>query len=294
MACSVLVAASESCARALRRIELERRNADALAFLQPVLAVGALAVDAQLAFANDALDVGERKPRKARLEEAVDAHVVLVGGNDDGLDLGRQRRRLGDDLLGLRHERLCRTGRRSRKPRRRLATRTKRLRPLGWRAPIGPRALGAIACWAERFLDATAHGCCGSGVKRLRSAKAANRHGENGTNWPRNRPCWPKTEETREYRGWHFRDRRCWPRLRPSSPARLPRSKPRCRRISSGNCWNSAASSIRRRRPRCSRRCSRRNRTRASRPSAKSNTARPTAICSMCSRLRPLHPRGRC
>ena len=96
-------------ARALRGVELERRNANALAFFQPVLAVGALAVDAQLAFANDALDVGERQTRKTRLEETVDAHVVLVRGDDDGLNLGRQRRRLGDDLLGLRHERLRRS-----------------------------------------------------------------------------------------------------------------------------------------------------------------------------------------
>ena len=123
------------------------------------------------------------RPGKARLEKAVDAHVVLVGGDDDGLNLGRQRRRLGHDLLRLRHKRLCRTGRRSRKPRRWLAARTIRLRPLGCRAPIGPRALRAIARRAERFFDATAHGCCGSGVKRLRSAKAANRHGESGTNW---------------------------------------------------------------------------------------------------------------
>ena len=144
-------------ARALRRIELERRNANALPLLDPVLAVGALAVDAQLAFANDALDVGERQARKARLEETVDAHVVLVGGDDDGLDLGRQRRRLGHNLLRLRHKRLCRTRRRGRKPRRRLAARTIRLRPLGWRAPIGTRALRAIARRAERSFDASAH-----------------------------------------------------------------------------------------------------------------------------------------
>src|SRR4029434_9537575 len=108
-------------ARALRGIELERRNANALPLLDPVLAVGALAVDAQFALPDDALDMGERKPRKARFQKAVDAHVVLVGGDDDGLNLGRQRRRLGRDLLRLRHKRLCRTGRRRRKPRRWLA-----------------------------------------------------------------------------------------------------------------------------------------------------------------------------
>ena len=89
----------------LGRIELQRRNADALPLLQPVLAVGALAVDAQLAFADDALDMGERQAGKARLEKAVDAHVVLVRGHDDGLHLGRQRRRLGDELFRLGHER---------------------------------------------------------------------------------------------------------------------------------------------------------------------------------------------
>ena len=62
----------------LGHIELERRNANALSFLQPVLAVGALAVHAQLAFADDALDVGERETWKARLEKPVDPHVVLI------------------------------------------------------------------------------------------------------------------------------------------------------------------------------------------------------------------------
>src|SRR6185369_4710520 len=143
--------------RAFRRLELQRRNANALAFLQPILAVGALAVDAQLAFANDALDVGERKPRKARLQKAVDAHVVFVRGHHDGLNLDRQRRRLGGSLLGLGNERRwpCRAGRS--RTRRGLAARTKRLRPLGCRAPIGPRALRAIARRAERSLDAAAH-----------------------------------------------------------------------------------------------------------------------------------------
>ncbi len=88
--------------RRFGRIEPQRRNPHALAGLQTVLAVGALAVDAQLAFANDALDVGERQSGKARLQEAVDAHVVLVRRDDDGLDLGRKRRCLDDRLLGLR------------------------------------------------------------------------------------------------------------------------------------------------------------------------------------------------
>ena len=77
---------------------------------QPVLAVGALAVDAQLAFANDALDVGERQAGKARLQKAVDAHVVLVRRHDHGLHFRRQRRRLVI-LGGRRDDRLWRAGR---------------------------------------------------------------------------------------------------------------------------------------------------------------------------------------
>jgi hypothetical protein len=41
--------------------------------------IGALAVDAQLAFADDALDMGERQAGKARFQKAIDAHVVFVG-----------------------------------------------------------------------------------------------------------------------------------------------------------------------------------------------------------------------
>jgi hypothetical protein len=100
----------EASGRGLRRIEPQRRNAHALSLLQPVLAVGALAIDAQLAFADDALDVGERQPWKACLEEAVDPHVVS-SAVDHGLDLGRQRRRFGNYLLRLRDERFWRTRR---------------------------------------------------------------------------------------------------------------------------------------------------------------------------------------
>ena len=75
----------------LRRIELQRRDADALPLLEAVLAVDALAVDAEFAFADDALDMGERQAGEARLEEAVDTHVVLVRRHLDGLDLGRQQ-----------------------------------------------------------------------------------------------------------------------------------------------------------------------------------------------------------
>jgi hypothetical protein len=53
-------------ARDLRRIELERRNANALPLLDPVLAVGPLAVDAQFALTDDALDMGERQTGETR------------------------------------------------------------------------------------------------------------------------------------------------------------------------------------------------------------------------------------
>src|SRR5437879_6090816 len=138
-------------------IEFQRRNANALPLFQPVLAVGALAIDAQLAFADDALDVRERQAGKARLEKAIDAHVVLVSGHDDGLNFCRQRRRLDDNLLGLGDERrrLRNAGRG--KPRRRLAAGAMRGRPLGLRATIRARAFWPIARWAKWSPDATAH-----------------------------------------------------------------------------------------------------------------------------------------
>jgi hypothetical protein len=43
----------------LRGVEPQRRNAHALSSLQPVLRLRALAVDADLAFTDHALDVGE-------------------------------------------------------------------------------------------------------------------------------------------------------------------------------------------------------------------------------------------
>ena len=82
-----LLRAFRQFAHRLRRVELQRRNADALPLLQPVLAVDALAVDAQLALTDDALDVRERQAGKARFEKAIDAHVVLVGRHFDGLHL---------------------------------------------------------------------------------------------------------------------------------------------------------------------------------------------------------------
>src|SRR5262249_36253010 len=82
-----------------RRIEPERRDAHRLACLQPILAVDPLAVDAQLAFADHALDVGERQRRKPRFQKAVDPHSGFIGRDGDGLDLGcfrRERGRRGD------------------------------------------------------------------------------------------------------------------------------------------------------------------------------------------------------
>src|SRR4029077_8274798 len=118
-----------------------------------------LAVDAQLTFADDALDVGERQAGKARLEKTVDAHVVFVGGDDHGLDFGRQLRRLGNDLLRLRNERLRRAWRRGRKARR-LATGAMNRRAIGLSIAIRASALRAIS-WRSGFcewpFDAAAH-----------------------------------------------------------------------------------------------------------------------------------------
>ena len=62
------------------------------------LRLRALAVDAQLALADDALDMREGELRKARDEEAVDPHLGLVGIDLKRLHAGRQnllRLRLG-------------------------------------------------------------------------------------------------------------------------------------------------------------------------------------------------------
>ena len=47
--------------------------------LEPLLGLGPLAVDPQLALSDDPLDVGEGELREARDEEAVDPHPGLVG-----------------------------------------------------------------------------------------------------------------------------------------------------------------------------------------------------------------------
>ena len=62
----------------LRRIKAQRRNTHCLSGFQPVLWLRALAVDAHLAFTDDALDVGEAQAWKARLEEAIDPHAGFV------------------------------------------------------------------------------------------------------------------------------------------------------------------------------------------------------------------------
>ena len=76
-----------------RRIEPQRRNAHGLSGFQSVLRLGALAVDAHLAFSDDALDVGKAQARKPRLEEAIDPHAVFVGRDGDVLHAGRHLRR---------------------------------------------------------------------------------------------------------------------------------------------------------------------------------------------------------
>src|SRR5262245_21070293 len=80
--------------------ELERWNAHGLSGRKPVLRLGALAVHAQLAFANDALDVRKRKSRKACFEKAIDAHAGFVSRHRDSLyGSGSSRRRLQPVIL---------------------------------------------------------------------------------------------------------------------------------------------------------------------------------------------------
>jgi hypothetical protein len=86
----------------LRLVEFQGRHAHLGARLQPLVRLGALAVDAQLAFPHDALDMGEGELRKPRHEKAVDAHAGLVRRDDERLHAGGKdllRRGLG---LGLR------------------------------------------------------------------------------------------------------------------------------------------------------------------------------------------------
>ncbi|MCD6073094.1 MAG: hypothetical protein K0S42_3610 [Microvirga sp.] len=77
-------------------VELQGRHPDLLAGRKPLVGLRPLAVDPQLALADDALDVSESQLREACDQEAVDAHVGLVGLDHEGLHPGRQ------NLLGFR------------------------------------------------------------------------------------------------------------------------------------------------------------------------------------------------
>jgi hypothetical protein len=75
----------------LRLIEAQRRDAHGLTRLQPVLRLRALAADPHLAFADDALNVGEAQARKARFQKTIHTHAGLVAGDGDVLHGGRHR-----------------------------------------------------------------------------------------------------------------------------------------------------------------------------------------------------------
>src|SRR5262249_58501367 len=88
-------AAGGGSARA-RLIQPQRRDAHRLPGLEPLLGLRALAVHAQLALSNDALDVGEGEPRKPRLDETIDAHAGFVSCYLGGLYAARGRRAFAD------------------------------------------------------------------------------------------------------------------------------------------------------------------------------------------------------
>ena len=85
-----------------RLVELERRHPHARTRLQPVVRLGALAIDPQLALAHDALHAGKGKLRKARSQKAVDAHPGLVGVHGQRLHAACQRRRGRSPLFAAR------------------------------------------------------------------------------------------------------------------------------------------------------------------------------------------------
>jgi hypothetical protein len=64
----------------------KRRDADLLPGFEPVVRLGALAVDAQFALADDALDMGEGQVGVAGGQEAIDPHPGLVRLDGDRLD----------------------------------------------------------------------------------------------------------------------------------------------------------------------------------------------------------------
>jgi hypothetical protein len=74
----------------LRLIEPQRRNADGLSGLKPVFRFSALAINAHLAFADDALDVRKAKTGKPRLKKSINPHAGFVGAHSDVLNGGRQ------------------------------------------------------------------------------------------------------------------------------------------------------------------------------------------------------------
>jgi hypothetical protein len=109
---SVVALARRAAGGNLRRIELERGHADRLPGVEPLARLHALHVHAQLAFAHDALDMGEGEPREAGDEEAVDAHPLFIRPHGERLDAGGEgvarggsdfalRRRARDVLGGL-------------------------------------------------------------------------------------------------------------------------------------------------------------------------------------------------
>src|SRR5262249_9782641 len=81
--------------RRTRLIQSQRRNAHRLPGLEPLLGLRALAVHAQFALSNDALDVREGEPREPRLDEAIDAHAGFVRSDFGDLYAGRGCHRFG-------------------------------------------------------------------------------------------------------------------------------------------------------------------------------------------------------
>ena len=89
------------------RLQPQRGNPHRLPGAQPVIGLGPAAVDAQFAFANDPLNVRERKPRKPRLEEPVETHTGFIRADRHDFDPPRLRgggvwlRRRGGTLARL-------------------------------------------------------------------------------------------------------------------------------------------------------------------------------------------------
>jgi len=89
----------------------ERRNSYRLPGLQSILRLRALAVHPQLAFADDALDMGEREPGESCLEKAVHPHAGFVAADRDRLHVGRRRGRgLGQGRMLPWHDLPCHGG----------------------------------------------------------------------------------------------------------------------------------------------------------------------------------------